>query len=95
MISLIWVGRDWGSGIGVERARSRESAGRPDAGVVELVDAPDSKSGSVRSVGSIPTARTIFFNESRNARGILPVTRRGHSARWLILANRGGYRLLT
>ena len=29
------------------------------AGVVELVDAPDSKSGSVRSVGSIPTARTI------------------------------------
>ena len=31
-----------------------------DAGVVELVDAPDSKSGSVRSVGSTPTARTIF-----------------------------------
>jgi hypothetical protein len=30
----------------------------PNAGVVELVDAPDSKSGSVRSVGSIPTART-------------------------------------
>ncbi len=30
----------------------------PDAGVVELVDAPDSKSGSARSVGSIPTART-------------------------------------
>ena len=29
------------------------------AGVVELVDAPDSKSGSERSVGSIPTARTI------------------------------------
>jgi hypothetical protein len=28
------------------------------AGVVELVDAPDSKSGSERSVGSIPTART-------------------------------------
>ena len=28
--------------------------------MVELVDAPDSKSGSVRSVGSIPTARTIF-----------------------------------
>jgi hypothetical protein len=36
-----------------------ESSGRC-AGVVELVDAPDSKSGSVRSVGSIPTARTIF-----------------------------------
>ena len=30
------------------------------AGVVKLVDAPDSKSGSERSVGSIPTARTIF-----------------------------------
>lgn len=30
------------------------------AGVVELVDAPDSKSGSERSVGSIPTTRTIF-----------------------------------
>jgi hypothetical protein len=30
------------------------------AGVVELVDAPDSKSGSERSVGSIPTARTTF-----------------------------------
>ena len=28
------------------------------AGVVKLVDAPDSKSGSERSVGSIPTART-------------------------------------
>ena len=28
--------------------------------MVELVDAPDSKSGSERSVGSIPTARTIF-----------------------------------
>ncbi len=30
------------------------------AGVVELVDAPDSKSGSARSVGSIPTTRTIL-----------------------------------
>jgi hypothetical protein len=30
------------------------------AGVVELVDAPDSKSGSARSVGSSPTARTII-----------------------------------
>ena len=29
------------------------------AGVVELVDALDSKSSSARSVGSIPTARTI------------------------------------
>ena len=29
------------------------------AGVAELVDAPDSKSGSARSVGSIPTTRTI------------------------------------
>ena len=33
---------------------------RRHAGVVELVDAPDSKSGSERSVGSIPTARTIL-----------------------------------
>ena len=32
----------------------------PCAGVVELVDALDSKSSSERSVGSIPTARTIF-----------------------------------
>ena len=31
---------------------------RADAGVVKLVDAPDSKSGSERSVGSTPTART-------------------------------------
>ena len=31
------------------------------AGVVKLVDAPDSKSGSERSVGSSPTARTILF----------------------------------
>src|SRR5262249_19055875 len=30
----------------------------PRAGVVELVDAPDSKSGTARCVGSIPTART-------------------------------------
>lgn len=30
------------------------------AGVAELADAPDSKSGSERSVGSTPTARTIF-----------------------------------
>ena len=29
------------------------------AGVVELVDAPDSKSGSERIVGSTPTTRTI------------------------------------
>ena len=31
------------------------------AGVVKLVDAPDSKSGSARSVGSIPTARTTIL----------------------------------
>lgn len=31
---------------------------QPNAGVVELVDAPDSKSGSERSVGSSPTTRT-------------------------------------
>jgi hypothetical protein len=42
-----------------------------DAGVVELVDAPDSKSGSVRSVGSIPTARTIFGEMSDDVGMIL------------------------
>ena len=35
------------------------------AGVVELVDAPDSKSGSVRSVGSSPTTRTNFSAVNR------------------------------
>ncbi len=35
-------------------------AKRLNAGVVELVDAPDSKSGSARSVGSTPTTRTIL-----------------------------------
>ena len=30
--------------------------------MVELVDAPDSKSGSARSVGSIPTARTTILD---------------------------------
>ena len=45
---------------GVARLASDASPGisGADAGVVELVDAPDSKSGSARSVGSIPTART-------------------------------------
>ena len=38
-----------------------------DAGVVELVDAQDSKSCSERSVGSIPTARTILFCEQKMA----------------------------
>ena len=32
---------------------------RPFASVAELVDAPDSKSGSARSVGSIPTRGTV------------------------------------
>ena len=40
-------------------------ASNTHAGVVKLVDAPDSKSGSERSVGSIPTARTIFSVEER------------------------------
>ncbi len=40
----------------------REAADLHRAGVVELVDAPDSKSGSERSVGSIPTTRTIQLN---------------------------------
>ncbi len=38
-----------------------DAIAKADAGVVKLVDAPDSKSGSARSVGSIPTARTIFI----------------------------------
>ena len=33
----------------------------PFASVAELVDAPDSKSGSARSVGSIPTRGTIIL----------------------------------
>jgi hypothetical protein len=44
------------------------------AGVVKLVDAPDSKSGSERSVGSIPTARTIFFEPWHPATGPMQVT---------------------
>ena len=42
--------------------------------MVELVDAPDSKSGSERSVGSIPTTRTTYSElairpeEARNGR---------------------------
>ena len=43
------------------------------AGVVKLVDAPDSKSGSERSVGSIPTARTIFFGSWHPAAGPMQV----------------------
>ena len=35
------------------------------AGVVELVDAQDSKSCSERSVGSSPTARTILISRLR------------------------------
>ena len=31
------------------------------AGVVELVDAPDSKSGAARRVGSSPTTRTTYY----------------------------------
>ena len=36
-----------------------QAMGRYQADVVELVDARDSKSGSERSAGSIPAARTI------------------------------------
>jgi hypothetical protein len=39
---------------------NRPAIDEANAGVVELVDAPDSKSGSARSVGSIPTTRTIL-----------------------------------
>jgi hypothetical protein len=46
------------------------------AGVVELVDALDSKSSSARSVGSIPTARTNQFAGSAKpaARGLEPAS---------------------
>ena len=36
----------------------------PLASVAELVDAPDSKSGSARSVGSIPTRGTIILKNN-------------------------------
>ena len=46
------------------------------AGMVELVDAPDSKSGSARSVGSTPTTRTIDrrsrFRRSAGGRSGIP-----------------------
>ena len=48
-------------------------AKRLDAGVVELVDAPDSKSGSARSVGSTPTTRTstdLLLQKNRYGRAI-------------------------
>ena len=38
-----------------------DAIGSASAGVVKLVDALDSKSSSERSVGSIPTARTILL----------------------------------
>ena len=41
------------------QALDRHDIGDGRAGVVKLVDAPDSKSGSERSVGSSPTTRTI------------------------------------
>ena len=53
---------------GADGARSQPVVDKPDedakerqhAGVAELVDAPDSKSGSARSVGSSPTTGTTF-----------------------------------
>ena len=53
-----------GVALGTELVQSaNRGCRRRYAGVVELVDAPDSKSGSVRSVGSIPTARTTFSSK--------------------------------
>ena len=50
--------------------RPRVMASRPyRAGVVELVDAPDSKSGSARSVGSTPTTRTTTVRDSQSSLG--------------------------
>jgi ribosomal protein S18 acetylase RimI-like enzyme len=54
------------------------------AGVVKLVDAPDSKSGSARSVGSIPTARTIRLAKRTNVI-IRPVGPEDADALWAIL----------
>ena len=48
----------WALARGLSSGRCRVR-GSNIAGVVKLVDAPDSKSGSARSVGSSPTARTI------------------------------------
>ena len=42
-------------------------SGADSAGVVELVDAPDSKSGTERCVGSISTARTIRMRTPNGA----------------------------
>ena len=41
-----------------------------DAGVVELVDAPDSKSGSARSAGSTPATRTTLGPDGGELSGI-------------------------
>jgi len=60
---------DRGSRNGPKCARSHIGAKRLDAGVVELVDAPDSKSGSARSAGSTPATRTklirVLLSESK------------------------------
>src|SRR5579859_2120913 len=48
-------------------APGREPVDSP-AGVAELADAPDSKSGSERSVGSTPTARTSLRATGASAR---------------------------
>ena len=48
---------DWKSPATPVRKTTLRGDAKP-AGVVKLVDAPDSKSGSERSVGSTPTART-------------------------------------
>jgi hypothetical protein len=56
-------GLERGSLNGRKCARGLLEAKRLDAGVVELVDAPDSKSGSARIVGSSPTTRTTLHIE--------------------------------
>ena len=47
------------------------------AGVAELVDAPDSKSGYASSVGSIPTLGTIHPNQDIPERPSSPALMRG------------------
>ena len=61
-ITLLFRGLDGACRLWHPSGRMTQALRGPvnSAGVVELVDAPDSKSGTERCVGSIPTARTII-----------------------------------
>ena len=86
------VGRDKSCRKGLELADLTQRngwlySGLLDAGVVELVDAPDSKSGTARCVGSIPTARTIreFLSAPYGRSGFLFAGFAGGAARTTVL----------